>query len=169
MGQYGWLRNVRTLISSSVVKHSYPCLSGRHWTISQFLYGFQNWTENNHPLPTFQKERGVNMLPLHQAVLLLSRWIMIYCTGVPTLLDKRCNKRGYLLFCLAHHYLLHWLTLRLELYSPHSQCGALPVKLKPTLYIDTRPRFELRTSGSNADVLLITPPGIVRFVRESNP
>lgn len=39
-------------------------------TIHSFsLYDFQNWTEYLHSLLTFQKERGVIMLPLHQAVL----------------------------------------------------------------------------------------------------
>ena len=50
-----------------------------------------------------------------------------------------------------------WLTPGLEPCSPHSQCGTLPDKLKPTFV--TKLRIELRMSDSNSDVLPITPPG----------
>lgn len=53
----------------------------------------------------------------------------------------------------------YWLTLSLELYSPLSQSGALPVKLKPTYYFDTGFRLELKIADSNSAVLPITLSG----------
>jgi hypothetical protein len=59
-----WFRKIRTLISSFVVKYSYPL---NYKPI--LLYDFQIWTEYTLLMFTSQKERKMSMLPLHQAVL----------------------------------------------------------------------------------------------------
>jgi hypothetical protein len=46
---------------------------------------------------------------------------------------------------------LFWLTPGLEPCSPHSQCGTLPVKLKPTFVIEIG--FEPISSDSESDML----------------
>lgn len=49
-----------------------------------------------------------------------------------------------------------WLTLGLEPYSPHSQCGTLPVKLKPTFFV-IETGFEPISLESKSNVLTIAP------------